>query len=64
MQTHRCFEAEFFSQFFHGKRFGLGKRTLTDVVFGRGIKHVAFAFSEVRVEVYVEVYRPPVCFPF
>ena len=64
MQTHRRFEAEFFSQFFHGKRFGLGKRTLTDVVFGRGIKHVAFAFAEVRVEVDVKVNRPPVCFPF
>ena len=63
MQAHRRFEAEFFSQFFHGKRFGLGKRLLPDVVFGRGIKHVAFAFAEVRVEVYVEVYRPPVCFP-
>lgn len=63
MQTHRRFEAEFFSQFLNGKRFGLGKRTLADVVFGRGIKHVAFAFPEVRVEVYVEVYRPPVCFP-
>lgn len=60
MQTHRRFEAEFFSQFFYGKRFGLGKRTLTDVVFGRGIKRVAFAFAEVRVEVYVEVNRPPV----
>lgn len=64
MQTHRRFEAEFFSQFLHGKRFGLGKRTLTDVIFGRGIKYVAFAFSKVRVEVYVKVYRPPVCFPF
>jgi len=64
MQTHHRFEAVFFSQFLHGKRFGLGKRTLTDVIFGRGIKYVAFAFSEVRVEVYVEVYRPPVCFPF
>lgn len=64
MQTHRRFEAEFFSQFLHGKRFGLGKRTLTDVIFGRGIKYVAFAFSEVRVEVYVEVYRTSVCFPF
>lgn len=64
MQTHRRFEAVFFSQFFQGKRFGLGKRTLTDVIFGSGIKHVAFAFSEVRVEVYVEVYCPPVCFPF
>ena len=64
MQAHCRFEAEFFSQFFHGKRFGLGKRTLTDVIFGRRIKYVAFAFSEVRVEVYVEVYRPPVCFPF
>lgn len=64
MQTHHRFEAEFFSQFFHGKRFGLGKRTLTDVIFGRRIKYVAFAFSEVRVEVYVEVYRTSVCFPF
>lgn len=64
MQTHRRFEAEFFSQFLHGKRFGLGKRTLSDVVFGSGIKHVAFAFAEVRVEVYVKVYRPSVCFPF
>ena len=64
MQTHHRFEAEFFSQFFHGKRFGLGKRTLTDVIFGRRIKYVAFAFSKVRVEVYVEVYRPSVCFPF
>ena len=63
MQAHRRFETEFFSQFFHGKRFGLGKRTLTDVIFGRRIKYVAFAFSEVRVEVYVEVYRPPVGFP-
>ena len=64
MQAHRRFEVVFFRQIFERERFGLGKRILPDIVFGRGEKHVAFARTEICVEIYVEVYGSPVRFPF